>query len=272
MGIFTFNSPFMAFLTKAVNYMLLNLLALACCVPVITVGASMTAKYYVALKMARGEEPTILKPFFKAFKENFKKATIIWLIELAVMVLFIFDWHYIMQLELDKIGKIIQIALLVLTIFCTLAGLAVFPLLARYEMKVLELIKAAFIFAFLHPFKMLFVAFWFVIPYILCLKYPNWLVGIWPVVTIVGLLYNSGMFMREFKKVEAAKNKAADKDEDGNPLTEEVGDKENAPATEEEKKQEEKTAAEDATEESQEDEKTEKEDSGAEVTAAKEED
>lgn len=37
------------------NLMVLGLIALICCIPVVTIGASLTALNYVALRIARGE-------------------------------------------------------------------------------------------------------------------------------------------------------------------------------------------------------------------------
>ena len=61
MGIFSFNSPFMSFLTKVMSYVLLYLLSFVCSIPIVTIGASTTARYYVGMKMVRGEEPAIVK-------------------------------------------------------------------------------------------------------------------------------------------------------------------------------------------------------------------
>lgn len=211
MGIFSFNSPFMSLLTKAANYMLLNLLALVCSIPIVTIGASTTAKYYVAMKMVRGEEPTIWKPFFKAFRQNFKQSTIIWLLEVVVAVVFIFDWQYMLDAQLGTIGGIIKIALIVFTVLCFFAGLAAFPLIARYEMRTIDLIRAAFMFAFLHPIIMLIVVFWIIAPFWLTLRFPNWLIGIWPVLPTLGMYFSAKLFMKQFSRLEEAREKEMQK-------------------------------------------------------------
>ena len=69
MRIFDLDSPLMRVLTKMADLMLLNLLALICCIPIITVGASLTALHYVALKIVRNEEGYIIRTFFKSFKK-----------------------------------------------------------------------------------------------------------------------------------------------------------------------------------------------------------
>ena len=194
MGIFSFNSPFMAFLTKVMSYVFLYLLSIVCSLPIVTIGASTTARYYVAMKMVRGEEPAIIKPFFKSFASNFKQSTFVWLIEIAVAAILIFDWNYVLQLEVTTIVKVVKIALVVLTVLCVFAGFAAFPLIARYEMKTKDIIRAAFMFAFLHPFRMLLLLFWVAVPFYLALRYPNWLIGVWPVVPTLAMYFNSKMF------------------------------------------------------------------------------
>lgn len=202
MKFFDINGPFMAILTRAVNYIFLYVLSAVCSLPLVTAGASTTARYYVAMKLVRGEEPSVWKSFFKSFKENFKQSTIIWLIELAVATILFFDWYYILQMELTQIGRIIKIALLVLTVFCFLAGLAAFPLIARYQMSVKEIIKASFVFVFLHPIRMVIVFFWMVVPIYLIFRYPSWAVGIWPIVPAMATFFNAKMFMKQFGKIE----------------------------------------------------------------------
>ena len=69
------DSPPMKIMGKFADLICLNFLALFCCIPIITIGASMTALHYVALKIVRDEEAYITRSFFKSFKENFKQAT-----------------------------------------------------------------------------------------------------------------------------------------------------------------------------------------------------
>lgn len=67
---------------RAADLMILNIVFIICCLPIVTIGASLTALHYVTLKMVRNEESYIVKSFFKSFKQNFKQATIINLIML----------------------------------------------------------------------------------------------------------------------------------------------------------------------------------------------
>ena len=68
MKLFDADGPLMQGLNKVADLMILNIIALLCCVPIITIGASITALYYMALKIVRGEEVYIFKGFMKSFK------------------------------------------------------------------------------------------------------------------------------------------------------------------------------------------------------------
>ena len=89
--LFNLDNPVMQFLSAMADLIILNLLTLLCCLPVFTIGASLSAMHYVLLKMARKEESYIVKPFFKAFKDNFRQATGEWLILLAVFAVLFLD-------------------------------------------------------------------------------------------------------------------------------------------------------------------------------------
>jgi len=91
--LFNLDSPVFSFLNKAADLIWLNILTFICCIPVVTIGASMTALNYVVLKMVRNEEGYITRSYFKSFKQNFKQATVIWLIVLAVIMVLAGDFY-----------------------------------------------------------------------------------------------------------------------------------------------------------------------------------
>ena len=62
------DSPLMQGLGKMADLMWLNVLTLIYCLPIVTIGASLTAMNYMALKLARNEECYITRGFCKSFK------------------------------------------------------------------------------------------------------------------------------------------------------------------------------------------------------------
>ena len=90
MDFFSPDSNFMAFLSKVADFVILNLLTVLCSIPIITIGAAYTAKFYTSMKIVRGEEPSVVKSYFKSFRENFAQVTGAWMILLVIAaILFI---------------------------------------------------------------------------------------------------------------------------------------------------------------------------------------
>lgn len=137
------DSPLMQILGKVADLMWLNILAMVCCIPIVTTGASLTAMHYMALKIVRNEECYITRGFFKSFKENFKQGTIIWLIFLLIALLLGGD-YIIMKDSGLEFHNVLKIVLTVVTVLAVMTFMCVFPLLARFENTVFNTIKNAF--------------------------------------------------------------------------------------------------------------------------------
>lgn len=142
--LFDLDSPLMRGLNKVADLMLLNLLTLVCCIPVVTIGASMTACHYVALKILRNEEGYIWKEFFKSFKTNFKQATIVWMIALVVMIVLGLDF-YIMTTNPDiSIGYLVEVLLIVTVILLSFTMCWVFAMMAKFTNTLKATLKNSF--------------------------------------------------------------------------------------------------------------------------------
>ena len=76
MKFWAIDSPVMRVLGRLGDIIILNMIFVVGCIPVITIGTSLSALYAVAMKMARGEDPSVWKEFWKAYKRNFRPATI----------------------------------------------------------------------------------------------------------------------------------------------------------------------------------------------------
>lgn len=73
------------------DWVVLSVLWLVCCIPVVTAGASTLALFAVANKMAAGQDYFVRRDFFKAFRRDFRQATLTWLPMLVVAVLLVLD-------------------------------------------------------------------------------------------------------------------------------------------------------------------------------------
>lgn len=147
MAIFSYESKFSKIMMRIAWGSYLNLLWFVCCIPLFTIGASTTALYAVALKIARNEEGDITQQFFQAFRSNFKQATQIWLPLMALGVVLSFDIYVLLRLMHTSAGAvaIFWTLLLALNIAVCIAYVVelifVFPLVARVENTNLAMVK-----------------------------------------------------------------------------------------------------------------------------------
>lgn len=140
------DNPVFRVLGRLADLMILNLLFIVCSIPIVTIGASLTALHYVTLKMAENEEGYIVKPFFKSFKENFRQSTCIWLILLAIGLLLGADF-YIMSYASGSVANFFRIFLTVTVIVYAMELIYVFPVQARFYNKIRLTMKNALIMA-----------------------------------------------------------------------------------------------------------------------------
>mgnify|MGYP001851918098 FL=1 len=131
-------------LSKICDMICLNVLWVICSIPIVTIGASTTALYTVMLKMVRNEEGYIFRGFFKAFKENFKQSTIIWLIVAALGAVWWIDYR-VSGLMGQGISDAFRIIFLLLGFLLLSVIIYVFPLTARYENSISATFKNAII-------------------------------------------------------------------------------------------------------------------------------
>lgn len=130
----TIDSPIIQGGIKVTNLLILNFYFLVGCIPIVTIGASATAAFTVALKMTEGrEEPGITRAFWRAWVENLKHGILLTLIALAVIYSVWIDWQLFENTDENPIGFLF---LAVFALFLLLAHfLYIFPLEARYENK-----------------------------------------------------------------------------------------------------------------------------------------
>ncbi len=92
--LFSQNGTFARSMNFLWNLILVSLLWLMCSLPVITLGAASTAAYYTMAKAVRRHNGTVVSEFFHAFRLNFKQATLLTLVYIALLGFLLFDCSY----------------------------------------------------------------------------------------------------------------------------------------------------------------------------------
>ena len=162
--IFNLDNPVWRFMSRVADLVILNLLVMLFTLPVITAGAAWTAMYFVTIRMVRKEERYVLRDFWRSFKQNFKQATIIWLLALVAIGVFTGDILIYKQIP-DQIPMVLMIVILVLAYLVLGTLVYVFPLLSRFYNTVTGTLKNAFLVSVVNiPYTLLFI-FWAALPF-----------------------------------------------------------------------------------------------------------
>ena len=165
MRFFSYDSKFGQLFLKLAYGCCLNVLWLVCCLPIFTIGASTTALYYTSFKIAKDEGSYITTMFFRSFKQNFKQATIIWLIMLGVGALIVGDAILLSRLRDASAGTaaVVWTLLLACIFACMIAYVIVlvyiFPLLSIASNTTANMFKNAFLIGTHYLFVTILVVF-----------------------------------------------------------------------------------------------------------------
>lgn len=212
---FDIDGPLITGLTKVADILILNILLILCSLPIFTFGASYTAMYYVTLKMVKDEESYTVKSFFKSFKLNFKQATVIWLIMLAIGSILYFDlkitsgeYAEAMAIPANAV-KGMSIILLATAIIYTFTIVYVFPVLSRFDNSVKNTIKNALLMSIRHfPYTIAIILITFV-PIVFMYLVPRALILVLVIFALCAYC-NSYMFVKIFSNYMPEENIVSD--------------------------------------------------------------
>lgn len=153
--LFNMDNKFFTVMGRVADLIMLNVVFLICCLPVVTIGASLTALHYVTLKMARNEESYIIKSFFKSFKQNFKQATIINLIMLVIGAVLYLDLNIVNSFS-KSVAQILYVLFIAFGILYLMVFLYIYPVLAKFYNSVKNTFRNAFLMSIRHlPYTIL---------------------------------------------------------------------------------------------------------------------
>lgn len=201
MKFFSLDSPLMQALNKMADLLWLNVLTIICCIPIVTVGASLTAMHYMILKVLRNEETYITRGFFRSFKDNFRQATVIWLIQLVVTVLLAGDF-YIMYKSETEFHIVFQVLIMIVAVMAVLTSTFVYPVLAKFDNSIFSTIKNALYVSILQLPKAIAMVVLSILPLVLVVIAPSLV----PIVLMFGVSIPAYLFAmmynKFFKKLE----------------------------------------------------------------------
>lgn len=122
----------MQFLSRLVDMAVLNLMTIACMIPIVTAGAAITAMNNVLIHLVRKDETYVWKMFITSFKQNLKQG-----IGLGLLFTAIFAFAGLELVLLHSIdAKSSTMFMIIITVICLCVvaiGIYTFALLSRFE-------------------------------------------------------------------------------------------------------------------------------------------
>ena len=202
--------PFWRFFGALGDFFILTVYWLLGSLPIVTIGCSTTAIFYVCLKKRRKEESTLWKMYKKSYKENLKQGIFLWLLYVFIVLdVCIIGMMLIRSgkctLEDFQSGGRYSIALLVAELVYISLMLYSAALLALFRQTTAQILTAAvgLVFSQLPStilFLLILAAIWFVTFYIFP---PMVFIAIPLAVYLISIRMNA-IFDRQIRKSESA--------------------------------------------------------------------
>lgn len=202
-GLFNLNSPFSRFMGRFGDLMILNLLFIAGCLPIVTIGTSVTALSYAVNRLLAKDEEQVFTSYVRAFKSNFKQSTLmsIGILGIAVVAR---AWFVVADIYLSGMGQLVMKGVLYVILFrLVIMGIWLFPLQAKFENPLSATLKNAYLMSFRHFLTTFMVALLMGLAVIVTIFYPAF-VGygmFWLLFLFAGIAFLNGiLFNRVFDK------------------------------------------------------------------------
>ena len=187
------DGKFVKVLNRIADLVGLNLLAILFCIPIITIGASITAVYGCIFRIQEKREGYLTKDFWKLFKECFRSSTIIYLVGVAVVAMLYLDYQIFATDSRLDILQVLVVAggILVAEIF-TYA----FPMESYFENSLKATVKNALLLGISNiPYTLLMLGI-NVFPFFLVARIPVTF-GIWFLIGISGVAWINSFFLKK---------------------------------------------------------------------------
>lgn len=137
------------------DMIVLNVCFLLGCLPVVTVGASMSALYAAMLRRQRGEGSSVFAAFWKDWKQNLRPGIACFLMQLAITAFFAFDFWFSVRFSKSAAGLlgVVEWVSVLALLTVTLLGSMVYPQIARFENTIRQYWKNAALLLAAYPLR-----------------------------------------------------------------------------------------------------------------------
>ena len=155
-GLFNIDGKLYKFMERVADCMIVSVLWTIFSLPLVTMGAATTALYYTIHKVIQNETGHILQEFWRAFKTNFKQATVIWLLLLLIFAILGADCYFAYILsDTNPVMKWVLVVLFALAAVVVSWSIYCFAYIAHIQDPIKAAIKNTWIMCILNFSKSL---------------------------------------------------------------------------------------------------------------------
>lgn len=187
------NGSVFRFLSRTGDLMLLNALCILCCLPFFTAGASVTAMYYVTLRIYRRQDSGIVRDFFHSFRQNLKQGAILHILFALGAILLTLDLYILWTLwEYDLVFRILLVIMAILTFWFVGVWLFAYPLLAQFNNTIRGFLKSALFMSLKHRSYTIAIVLVTLAPWVVGIYVPyvlEWLLIIYLFIGFSGIAF-----------------------------------------------------------------------------------
>ncbi|WP_203567719.1 YesL family protein [Aestuariimicrobium ganziense] len=200
-------SPVARFGAKLADLMILNALFIVTSLPIVTLGASLTALNDTALKLVSDRYESVSATYLTSFRANLKQGIALGFSS-AGLLLVVYAWWVVAEnLRVSVLVRIVLLAIVILVAMRVLATLIfVFPYQATFENSVVEVLNNSRRMSARHPISALSVLITTLLPVVVTVFYPivvGWGV-VWLLFGFAGVAFaNATVFARVFRRYGA---------------------------------------------------------------------
>ena len=132
-NLFRYDSKFWGLLDKVTDIVILNFLFIASSVPIVTIGASISATYSVSLKKIKNEDISVSKEFIKKFRSDFKVSTLVWILMIVVGGVLLVDFHISNLVSNGILSMILKFISTLVGVIYLFSLTYIFPIISKFD-------------------------------------------------------------------------------------------------------------------------------------------
>ena len=166
-SIFNTDNLFMRICEKILDLVTVNLLFLLSCLPFVTIGIAKISLYETLFEIKGARRVKVTAMYMQAFRKNWKVGLKLGLLELLLVGISLFDLVLFWKQE-TMLFQMLKATCIGVIIFTSLLFLCIYPLAAKFEMTIKDLLQTGLIMVSLHfPWFFLMIALLAVIVFFL---------------------------------------------------------------------------------------------------------